>query len=303
MRSLFPLSLKVEEAVSRSRDQKTWFITGCDKGMGFTFAETILTVGDKVVVTARDKANIVGLLDRFPDTAIGYTLDVTDPQEIRRTVSEAEERSGGIDVLVNNAGYGLLGPVEATEPDEYRPLFEVNFFGAAEVIRTVLPYMRRRRRGYIINTTSIGGFAASPGFGFYAASKFALEGLSEAVALDTAVFGIKVTILEPGSTRTDFAGSSMNRAAHDIEEYQQSAVQTTLDRMNARHGAQPGDPVRLAKILYNFSRMEEPPLRFATGEDGLARIRQKLQETAAETEKFAELSLAVEFGSGVDLDQ
>ena len=284
-------------------DQQTWFITGCDKGMGYAFAETILTAGDRVVVTARDKSNVVSLLDRFPDTALGYTLDVTDPKEIQRTVRDAEERTGGIDVLVNNAGYGLLGPVEATEPGEYRPLFEVNFFGAAEVIRAVLPYMRHRRSGYIINTTSIGGFAASPGFGFYAASKFALEGLSEAVALDTANFGIKVTILEPGSTRTDFAGGSMARAARVIEEYQQSAVQTTLDRMNARHGAQPGDPRRLAKILLKFSRMEAPPLRFATGADGISRMRQKLQVTTTESDRFAELSLAVEFDSDVDLEQ
>lgn len=289
--------------MNHQNDQKTWFITGCDKGMGYTFAETILAAGDKVVVTARDKNNVVDLLKGYPETALGYTLDVTNQSEIQRIVSDADEKTGGIDVLVNNAGYGLLGPVEATDPGEYRPLFEVNFFGAAEVIRALLPYMRQRRSGYIINTTSIGGFAASPGFGFYAASKFAMEGLSEAVALDTAVFGIKVTILEPGSTRTDFAGGSMTRTARVIEEYQQSAVQSTLDRMNARHGAQPGDPHRLAKILLKFSRMEEPPLRFTTGEDGLSRMRNKLQATTAETEKFARLSLAVEFGSDVDLDQ
>lgn len=285
------------------KNSKTWFITGCDKGMGHAFAETVLAAGDTVVVTARDRNNVTDLLESYPETALGYTLDVTDLREIRRVVAEAEEKTGGIDVLVNNAGYGLLGPVEATEPGEYRPLFEVNFFGAAEVTRAVLPYMRRRRSGYIVSNTSIGGFAASPGFGFYAASKFALEGLSEAVALDTAVFGIRVTILEPGSTRTDFAGASMTRARRVIEEYRQSGVQTTLDRMQARDGAQPGDPRRLAKILLKFSRMEEPPLRFPTGEDGLSRMRQKLQATAADAEQFAELSLAVEFDSDVDLDR
>lgn len=289
--------------MKRVKNQKTWFITGCDKGMGYAFAETILAAGDRVVVTARDKNNVTDLLDSYPDTALGYTLDVTNPQDIQRTVEETEKRTGGIDVLVNNAGYGLLGPVEATEPDEYRPLFEVNFFGAAEVIRAVLPYMRQRRSGYIISNTSIGGFAASPGFGFYAASKFALEGLSEAVALDTAVFGIRVTILEPGSTRTDFAGGSMTHSNRVIEEYAQSGVQTTLDRMKARIGTQPGDPRRLAKILFKFSRMEEPPLRFPTGDDGLSRMRQKLQATGADAEQYAELSLAVEFNSDVDLDR
>lgn len=282
--------------------QKTWFITGCDKGMGYAFAETILELGDKVAVTAMDKGNVVDLLQRFPDTAFAYTLDVTQADQVERTVWAAEQSTGGIDVLVNNAGYGLLGPVEYTEPNEYRSLFDVNFFGAAEVIRAVVPHMRRRRSGYIINTTSIGGFAASAGFGFYAASKFALEGLSEAVALDTAAFGIGVTILEPGSTRTDFAGGSMARVARDIGEYEESAVQTTLDRMNARHGAQPGDPRRIARILYKFSRMEKPPLRFPTGEDGLSRMKQKLQATAADAEKYSDLSLAVGFDSEMDLD-
>lgn len=279
------------------KPSKSWFITGCDRGMGYIFAETFLRHGDTVVVTARDKSNVSDLLKQYPDTAIGLELDVTDSEAIHQVVKRAEMLTGGIDVLINNAGYGLLGPVEATSPDEYRALFEVNFFGAAEVMRAVLPFMRQRRQGYIINTTSIGGFAASPGFGFYAASKFAMEGLSESVALDTAVFGIKVTILEPGSTRTEFAGESMNYTSTIIEEYQSSAVKTTVDRMTARHGSQPGDPRRLAKVLLKFSRMDQPPLRFTTGEDGLGRMRQKLDATSKEAEKFAHLSLGVAYES------
>jgi NAD(P)-dependent dehydrogenase (short-subunit alcohol dehydrogenase family) len=276
-------------------EQKTWFITGCDKGMGYVFAETFLEQGDRVVVTARDIANIQPLLQRYPGTALGYQLDVTSGQAIAEVVAAAEQATGGIDVLVNNAGYGMLGPVEATTPEEYRPLFDVNFFGAAEVTRAVLPGMRRRRRGYIVNTTSIGGFAASPGFGFYAASKFALEGLSEALAQDVAALGIKVTILEPGSTRTDFAGGSMAKVKASIADYDGTAVKLTLERMAARHGAQPGDPARIARILLRFSRMANPPLRFATGEDGLGRMREKLKATSAAAEQFAALSLAVGF--------
>lgn len=283
-------------------DSRTWFITGCDKGMGHVFAETILAAGDRVVVTARDKASVAALLAQYPRTSFGYTLDVTQPKDIRRVVQEAEETTGGIDVLINNAGYGLLGPVEATSPEEYRPLFEVNFFGAAEVTRAVLPFMRRRRRGHIINTSSIGGFAASPGFGFYAAAKFALEGLSEALAQDVAALGIKVTILEPGSTRTDFAGGSMAWAAEKIADYDETAVKLTLDRMQARHGAQPGDPRRIAQLLVKLSRLDNPPLRLPTGEDGVSRMRQKLATTTAELDRFQDLCLAVAFDSTRDLD-
>jgi len=218
-------------------------------------------------------------------------------------VQSAEALTGGIDVLINNAGYGLLGSIEATTPEEYRPLFEVNFFGAAEMTRALLPYMRQRRSGYIINTTSIGGFAASPAFGFYAASKFALEGFSEALALETAALGIRVTILEPGSTRTDFAGGSMARAARQIADYDSTPVKLTLDRMAARHGAQPGDPKRIAKILLKFSRMASPPLRFATGDDGISRMYAKLTATKDEADQYQQLGLAVAFESDVDLDQ
>lgn len=282
---------------------KTWFITGCDKGMGYDFAATILAAGDRVVITARDKNNVAALLASYPDTAWGYNLDITNHADIQAVVADAEAKTGGIDVLINNAGYGLLGPVEATSPAEYRAMFEVNFFGAAEVTRVVLPFMRQRRRGYIINTTSIGGFAASPAFGFYAASKFALEGLSEALAQETAQLGIKVTILEPGSTRTDFAGGSMARTALSIADYDNTGVKLTLDRMASRHGAQPGDPKRIAKILLKLSRLEAPPLRFATGDDGIARMYAKLDATRAEADKYKALGLAVAFESNVDLDQ
>jgi NAD(P)-dependent dehydrogenase (short-subunit alcohol dehydrogenase family) len=245
---------------------------------------------------------VATLLEQYPHAAWAYDLDVTNPAQVRQVVADAEAATGGIDVLVNNAGYGLLGPVEATTPEEYRPLFEVNFFGAAEVTRAFLPFMRVRRRGYIINTSSIGGFAASPGFGFYAASKFALEGFSEALAQDVAAFGIKVTILEPGSTRTDFAGGSMARAAHYIADYDSSAVKLTLDRMGGRHGTQPGDPRRLAKVLLKLSRMAAPPLRLPAGQDAVDRMQQKLAATTVEAAQFRDLCVAIAFDSTVELD-
>jgi NAD(P)-dependent dehydrogenase (short-subunit alcohol dehydrogenase family) len=283
-------------------DKKTWFITGCDKGMGHAFAGVLLAQGERVVVTARDVANVRPLLEQHPGTAFGYTLDITHPAQIREVVDEAERATGGIDVVVNNAGYGLLGPAEATTPEEYRPMFEVNFFGMAEVTRAFLPHMRRRRRGHIINTSSSGGFAASPGFAFYAATKFAVEGFSESVALDVAALGIKVTILEPGSFRTDFAGGSLAKPAADIEDYSMTAVKSTIDRMTARHGTQPNDPRRLAKVLILLSRMDNPPLRIPLGLDAIERLRQKLDSVRAEFDKYEDLSLAVAFDSAVDLD-
>ncbi|MBC8752356.1 NAD(P)-dependent dehydrogenase (short-subunit alcohol dehydrogenase family) [Paraburkholderia sp. WC7.3g] len=283
-------------------DRKTWFITGCDKGMGYAFAEVILADGDRVVVTARDVANIKPLLDQYPQTAFGYTLDITNAARIREVVADAERATGGVDVVVNNAGYGVLGPAETTTPEEYRPMFEVNFFGMAEVTRAFLPYMRQRTRGHIMNTSSSGGFAASPGFGFYAASKFAVEGFSESVSLDVAALGIKVTILEPGSFRTDFAGGSLVKPKAEIGDYAKTAVSSTLDRMTARHGTQPNDPRRLAKVLIKLARMENPPLRMPLGQDAIDRLRQKLDSVSAEFDKYEDLCLAVAFDSDCKLD-
>ncbi|MDY0038296.1 MAG: oxidoreductase [Zoogloea oleivorans] len=283
-------------------DKKTWFITGCDKGMGYAFADVILAHGDQVVVTARDLNNVKPLLEGYPDTAYGFTLDVTKPQNIHEVVASAEKATGGVDVVVNNAGYGVLGPAEATSPEEYRPMFEVNFFGMAEVTRAFLPYMRARSRGHIMNTSSSGGFAASPGFGFYAASKFAVEGLSESIALDVAALGIKVTILEPGSFRTNFAGGSLVKPAADIGAYANTAVTSTVDRMKARHGTQPNDPRRLAKVLIKLSRMDRPPLRLPLGKDAIDRLRQKLDSVKAEFDAYEDLCLSVAFDSDYNLD-
>lgn len=276
-------------------DKKTWFITGCDSGMGYAVAETVLESGDTVVVTARDLANVDALLKKFPKTALGYQLDVTKIDNIRSVVTDAEKKTGGIDVVLNNAGYGLLGAAEETGPDEYRPLFEVNFFGMAEVTRAILPYMRQRRRGHIINTSSSGGYAASPGFAFYAASKFAVEGLSDALSQEVAAFGIKVTILEPGSMRTNFAGSSLKKPKNPIKDYEQTAVTLTTTRMAERDGKQPGDPRKLAKVLMQIVRDPSPPSRLPMGEDAIDRLEKKVAAVAAEFQKWKPVSLSVGF--------
>lgn len=275
--------------------KKTWFITGCDSGMGHAFAETILEKGDVVVVTARHLPNVAGLISRFSATAHGFELDVTDTAAIRDVVRQAEEATGGIDVLVNNAGYGVLGAAEEISAEEYRPMFDVNFFGLAEVTRAVLPYMRARRKGHIFNTSSSGGYAASPGFAFYAASKFAVEGFSEALAQELDAFGIHVTILEPGSTRTQFAGSSLQKPRTAIADYTDTAVTLTVNRMVARDGTQPGDPKLIAEALIKLADEKEPPLRIPFGEDAVNRLENKVATVAAEFRKWKPLSLSVAF--------
>lgn len=276
-------------------NMKTWFITGCDSGMGHVFAETILQHGDKVVITARSKANIADLLNQYPDTAFGFELDVTNIANIREVVQAAEKATGGVEVLVNNAGYGVLGAAEETSPEEYRAMFEVNFFGLAEVTRAFLPFMRSRRKGHIFNTSSSGGYAASPGFAFYAASKYAVEGFSDALAQELDAFGIRVTILEPGSTRTNFAGSSLRKPANSIPAYSDTAVTLTTTRMAARDGTQPGDPKRIAKVLIRLASEAAPPMRIPLGADSIQRLEEKAAAVAAEFRKWKPVSLSIAF--------
>lgn len=276
-------------------DKKTWFITGCDTGMGHAIAEVVLEGGHTVVVTARDTANVADLQKRFPKTALVHQLDVTNPAQIQQVVAAAEAATGGIDVLLNNAGYGVLGAAEETSPDEYRPMFEVNFFGMAEVTRAVLPHMRQRRRGHIFATSSAGGYAASPGFAFYAASKFALEGFCDALAQEVAALGIKVTIVEPGSTRTNFAGSSMKKPKLQIDDYKDTAVSLTTSRMAARDGTQPGDPRKLAAALIKLTHEAKPPLRIPLGDDSIDRVLGKAKGQLAEFEQWDALCRSIAF--------
>jgi NAD(P)-dependent dehydrogenase (short-subunit alcohol dehydrogenase family) len=276
-------------------DQRTWFVTGCDSGMGRVIAETALAHGEKVVATGMEPANFAALAEKYPERAFCLKLDVTKPENIASVVAEAERLTGGIDVLMNNAGYGVLGPAEDTTPAQYRPMFEVNFFGMAEVTRAVLPFMRGRRRGWIISTSSSGGYAASPGFSFYAASKFALEGFCDALSQEVASLGIKVIVLEPGSFRTNFAGSSMHKLPSMHDDYKDTAVVLTLDRMAARDGAQPGDPRKLAAILVNIVREPSPPFRLVLGDDAIDRLRNKVKAQAEEFERWAHLATSVSF--------
>ena len=273
--------------------RKTWFITGCDSGMGKAIAETVLEHDDRVVVTVLDRNNVADLAQRFPNTAHVFQLNVTQPAQVREVVAGAEHAVGPIDVLVNNAGHGLLGAVEETAPEEYPEVFEINFFGLVEVTRAVLPGMRKRGRGHIINTSSSSGYSALPGSAFYGASKFAVEGFSESLAQEVAGFGLKVTILEPGSARTKFAGASMKRARLAMPEYQQGPVEAMRQRMAARDGTQPNDPKRVAKALIKVVQEPSPPLRLPLGEDAINHVEKKAAAAAAEFRQWRPLAVSV----------
>jgi NAD(P)-dependent dehydrogenase (short-subunit alcohol dehydrogenase family) len=275
--------------------KKTWFITGCDSGMGHAVAKEVLSRGDAVILTARDVAHVQPLVAAYPDRTFAYQLDVTDHERITDVVAQAEKASGGIDVLLNNAGYGVLGPAEETLPHDYRPMFEVNFFGLVEVTRAVLPYMRTRGAGHIFNTSSLGGYAASAGFAFYAASKFAVEGFSDALKQEVASLGIEVMVLEPGSFRTLFAGASLRLTTHNIAAYAGTSIDTTRRRIEERNGNQPNDPVRLAQVLFRLARSRRLPLRLPLGADAVIRVRSRIAETITELDHWEPLAHTVAF--------
>jgi NAD(P)-dependent dehydrogenase (short-subunit alcohol dehydrogenase family) len=269
----------------RMKAIRTWLITGCSSGFGRALAQAALEAGDRVLLTARDPAALEPLVAQYPERAAGERLDVTQPAQIAQVVAMAEQRFGAIDVLVNNAGYGVVGALEEIEPAEYRPMFEANFYGAMEMIRSVLPGMRRRRRGHIVNISSIAGLTCRAGYSFYGASKFALEGASEALAEEVAPLGIKVTLVEPGPFRTDFAGRSLQRAATRIDEYADTSG-ANIDAIAQRNGSQLGDPARAAQAILAAVNAERPPLRLPLSTYAYDRARTKLASLAAELDAW-----------------
>jgi NAD(P)-dependent dehydrogenase (short-subunit alcohol dehydrogenase family) len=263
-----------------------WFVTGCDSGVGKAVARGALENGDIAVATALDRGNAADLEADFPGLAHVHELDVTNAPAISEVVGRVLADCDQIDVLVNCAGYGVMGAVEETGPELYRPMFDVNFFGTAETIRAVLPGMRERRSGFIFNVSSSAGYDAPPGMALYGASKYAVEGLSDGLAKEVAAFGISVTILELGSFRTQFAGANLKRPTTRIEDYHtESAMRLTTERMNARDGTQPNDPAKLAELLTRIVAGEiVAPLRLPLGEDCFKRVLSKAGSVVTECE-------------------
>ncbi|MFG2316909.1 oxidoreductase [Streptomyces tendae] len=253
-----------------------WLITGCSGGLGRALARHALERGDRVAVTARDTAGVAALVDAHGDHALALRLDVTDPASVAAAVEGAEQAFGRIDVLVNNAGYGYLAAVEEGEDDAVRTLYDTNVHGVVTVLKAVLPGMRRRRSGRIVNISSFGGLAAFAATGHYHATKFALEGLSESLAAEVAPLGIAVTIVEPGGLRTQWAGTSMRQSPTRLQDYEQTAGRRRAATL-AVSGRQPGDPVRAAAAIATAVDSATPPLRLLLGSDALAGARARLE--------------------------
>jgi NAD(P)-dependent dehydrogenase (short-subunit alcohol dehydrogenase family) len=265
----------------KGKNMRVWFITGASRGFGARIAEEALAAGDAVVATARDPATITGRLGSH-ERLLATRLDVTDEAEAHRAAGLAVKKFGRIDVLVNNAGYGLLGAIEEASAEETAKLFGTNVFGLLGVTRAVLPHMRRQHSGHVINLSSVGGYTGYPGWGVYGATKFAVEGISEALAGEVAPLGIHVTVVEPGFFRTDFLDeTSLARTAQQIDDYRDTVGKTRAHAADVNHG-QRGDPRKLAKAFMQLVNSENPPTRLPLGSDTVERIESKNAHVAQE---------------------
>ncbi len=276
-----------------STQRKVWFVTGTSSGFGRAIAEEALARGDCLVATARDPRSLDDLVARAPDRVQALRLDVTQREEIERAVEEALARFGAIDVLVNNAGFSIVGAVEETSEADLRATMELMFFGPAALTRAVVPSMRQRQAGTIVQITSMGGFMTAPGFGAYCAAKHALEGLSESLAAEVAPFGVRVLIVEPGAFRTRLFGSAF-RSMPALPFYEETVGPTRAYAATA-DGAQPGDPVKAAKAIADAVAAGAPELRLPLGADAVASIRQKLARVTADVDRTERVAAATAF--------
>lgn len=272
---------------------KTLFITGVSSGFGRALATEAIAAGHRVVGTVRDETAKRDFEALSPSNAFGRLLDVTDFAGIDGAIAEAEATVGPIDVLVNNAGYGHEGILEESSLEAMRRQFEVNVFGAVAVAKAVLPYMRVRRRGHIVNITSMGGFITMPGIAYYCGSKFALEGISEVLGKEVKPFGIAVTAVAPGSFRTDWAGRSMVRAPRSIADYD-ALFDPIRQAREEKSGRQLGDPAKAARAILALIDSEHPPAHLLLGSDALALVRQKLADYAAEIDAWEALTVSTD---------
>jgi NAD(P)-dependent dehydrogenase (short-subunit alcohol dehydrogenase family) len=274
--------------------KNVWLITGCSTGFGRALAKELLENDYRVAVTARNVEQVKDMVSAYPDTAIALTLDVTNHQQINAAVADTIARFGQIDVLVNNAGIGYFAAVEESEEDEVRKMFEINVFGLAWMTQAVLPYMRKQRSGHILNIASIGGLRAFPGIGFYNATKFAVDGLSESLSKEVAPLGIKVTIIAPSGFRTDWAGRSAKNSSIQIEDYATTAGKNMGD-IRGYSGNQPGDPEKAAKAMIMVTETENPPLRLLLGKNALKGGRLKLDELKQDFDAWADVTEGADF--------
>jgi NAD(P)-dependent dehydrogenase (short-subunit alcohol dehydrogenase family) len=279
---------------SSSSIKRVWFITGAARGLGALIADAALADGNAVVVAGR---NLAALTKRFGDSpnALPVLLDVTDETQARAAARAAIARFGHIDVLINNAGFGLLGAVEEADDADVRRMYDTNVFGLLNVTRAVLPYMRERKAGHVVNISSVGGYRSGAGFGVYCSTKFAVEGLTEALHDELAPLGIHATVVEPGYFRTDFLdASSLVKSQTVIADYAETAGKVREHAVQVNH-QQPGDPTRLAKAMVTLIDAERPPLRMPFGTDTLAAVASKNAYVAEETAAWSELAASTDF--------
>ena len=273
-------------------EKRNWLITGCSTGLGRALAEVLIAKGARVFATARKPEELSDLVAGH-DNARALKLDVTVAAEIEAAAAQAE-KAGGVDVLVNNAGYGYLTAIEEGDEQGYRAQFETNVFGLFAMTKAVLPAMRKRGSGHILNIASVGGLVGNPGSGYYAGTKFAVVGFSEALSKEVAAFGIKVTVVEPGPFRTDWAGRSLQSSPHPIEAYAET-VHARLKQVSGYSGRQVGDPVRAAEAMITVVDSPNPPLNLVLGAPGLKMVREKLAALTAEIDRWEALTLSADY--------
>lgn len=268
---------------------RTWFITGCSTGLGRHLAQAVLAGGDRAAVTARHPEQVKDIVDGHGEAALALRLDVTDRRQVDEAIGRAEREFGGIDVLVNNAGIGYFAAVEEGEDAAIARLFDINFFGLVGVTVAALPGMRARRRGHVVNISSIAGIRSFPAMGYYNATKFAVEGVSEALRLEAEPLGIRVTLVEPSGFRTDWAGRSADESAAQIGAYESTAgIARRAFRANA--GREPGDPQRAAAAIIRAVEADEPPNRLLLGNNACDWAMAKLDEMRAEFRAWEHVS-------------
>ena len=280
--------------MSEQTRQRVWFITGCSTGFGRGLAEQLLHRGDRVVATARKPEQIADFQVNYPETALTIALDVTVQASVDGAVAAALEKFGGVDVLVNNAGYGLAGGIEEAVEAEFMPMFETNVFGLIRVTKALLPQFRKQRSGHIINLSSVAGLIGSPGWGYYNATKFAVNGLSEALAAELAPLGVHVTVIEPGPFRTDFLGRSNAEAAHHIADYDET-IGKTRQYANEMAGKQPGDPAKAVEAIMAAADAPNPPMHLLLGSNGYNRMTARIEQWQKDLAAMKETSLGADF--------
>ena len=271
-----------------------WLISGCSTGFGREIAISALEAGDMVAVTSRNTEDIRDICNKYPSTSVALNLDVTNKDQIIECVRNVISKFGRIDVLVNNAGYGYLSAIEEGEGEEVSKLFNTNFFGALELTKQVLPVMRNQKFGRIINNSSQAGLMANPGTGYYSASKFALEGLMEALDKEVRPLNIFVTSVQPGAFRTDWSGRSMKKSKINITDYDKH-VRSRINMIAEIDGKQPGDPKKAAKIIFDLTRYEDPPNKLLLGAGVLSAYREKLDHIEKDLDTYESITLSADF--------